>query len=91
MTRKPGLALNEHISLGLELAQMRDRLTVLTATIGNSYPKTVKAAHHARRAAQQLDLLRSQLEDRCAVEHPDNFETYIYYPTTEQRNERHTQ
>jgi hypothetical protein len=47
--RKPGLDITRHQEIGLELAQIRDRLTDLGAEIGNAYPKSSRAARLAAR------------------------------------------
>lgn len=86
MTKKTGLTLDQHRSIGLELARMRDRLIILTTMISNSYPKIT--ARRTERAADQLDQLRAELDGRLATEHPNDFNTHIYYPSQDQRNER---
>lgn len=85
--RKPGLPMTRHEEIGLELARTRDRLAVLGAEIANAYPKNGRAGRLALAAAEPLDRLRCELEDRMFAEHPgeDRATTHVYYPSPEAR------
>lgn len=86
-SRKSGLDMGRHQEIGLELARIRDRLTTLSAEIGNAYPKGSKAARLANRVVEPLDQLRAELDSRMFSEHPDDdaASVYVYYPQPETR------
>lgn len=82
LRRTTGLNMARHQEIGLELARIRDRLTVLSAEIGNAYPKDSKAARLAGRIVAPVDQLRSELDSRMFSEHPgdDRATVHVYYP-----------
>jgi hypothetical protein len=86
-SRKTGLDIPRHQEIGLELARIRDRLTILSAEIGNAYPKDSKTARLAGRIVGPVDQLRAELDIRMFSEHPDDdaATTYVYYPQPETR------
>ena len=87
-TPKTGLDMALHQEIGLELARIRDRLTVLSAEIGNAYPKDRMAARLADRVVGPLDRLRAELDIRMFTEHSndDAATIYVYYPQPETRD-----
>lgn len=86
--RKTGLDMARHQEIGLELARIRDRLTTLTAEIGNAYPKDSKAARLAGRVVGPVDQLRAELDSRMFSEHPadERATVHVYYPHPEARS-----
>jgi hypothetical protein len=89
-SRKSGLDITRHQEIGLELARIRDRLTVLSAEIGNAYPKAGKAARLADRLTGPIDRLRAELDSRMFAEHPGDGRAtvHVYYPHPETREPR---
>lgn len=76
MPKKPGISLEQHETLGLELQIMRDKLTFLVSDLGKAYPREISDI--ARKAASQIDTLRGELESLVAKENArmDTFRVY---------------
>lgn len=86
--RKRGLDITRYQAIGLELARMRDRLTHLSAEIGNAYPKASKPARLADRIVHPIDALRTELANRYFAENPDAT-TDPYWPSQSERTGTH--
>jgi len=84
---KPGLSIERHQEIGLELARVRDQLTALACEIGNAYPKASEAGRIAQTMTRPIDRLRGALESRMFAEHQGDGEatTHVYYPSPETR------
>jgi hypothetical protein len=88
--RKPGLSLEQHKELGLELAAMRDRLVEIQTLLGNLYPirgAASQAKRRIRRATNELDEARGELDSLVFREHPREAEPAIYYPARRRRQQ----
>ena len=83
MSKKPGLPLEQHEKLGLELQVMRDRLVSITVELSKAYPH--KISDIASKAYQVIDSLRNVLDDKVCGENP-NFKnaTKVYYRANRQ-------
>lgn len=73
----------EHEEMGKELYQMSKRLGLISTQILNSYGVSKKVSNKARKAAEALDDLRCELENRMRddckeASDPDVVRTY--YP-----------
>jgi hypothetical protein len=79
--RRAGLLICEHIALGAELTATRERLLRIAVQLGNAYPKTHRAVRLAATVEDQLNRLRSALDDASAEENPgdDDWSPVIYY------------
>jgi hypothetical protein len=81
MPKKPGLSRDEHTELGAELAQIRDRLVKITVQLSRAYPQAVSDL--ASRAQEDVDKLRSKLDDLLFSEYPGlstKGNAGVYYP-----------
>lgn len=79
--KKPGLSRDEHTALGEELAAIYDRLGKITVKLSHAYPNTIAAL--AGRAQDDVDRLRSKLDDMVFNEYPGlstKGNASIYYP-----------
>jgi hypothetical protein len=92
--RKPGLSIEQHRMIGLELARIADRLVSLCIEIGRAYPKNSRVYRLAIRPpssgpGQVLDQLRSEMENHMFAEYPadSRANTSVYYPPAEMRRE----
>lgn len=85
---KPRLTHEEHVTLGLRLAAIRDELLHLAVQVGNAYPRQGPEALMEKKleiAYRALDQARSELENALFREHPGIAETNVYYPSQESR------
>lgn len=91
--RKPGLSLERHQQIGLELARIADRLTELSVEIGNAYPVNSPVYRLAMRPGpdEALFRLRAALENRMFGEYPDDprATVQVYFPSQKTRRESH--
>ena len=69
MKKKPGLTIEQHDRIGLELQTMRDSLLYLSSIIGAAYPRKEKVYKLSTKARDLLDEFRSALDDRAFVDH----------------------
>jgi hypothetical protein len=78
MPKKPGLTLEQHEKLGLELQTMRDRLVNISVELSKAYPH--KISDISSKASETIDVLRNALDDKVCQENP-NFKdaTKVYY------------
>ncbi len=84
-----GLTLLQHEVIGTELQKMRDQLVSLCVTISNAYgvTKSRKAVRACTRAYEQIDILRSELDDFVCQEHPnDSTVTRTYFSGSDSEN-----
>jgi hypothetical protein len=78
MPRKPGLTLEQHEKLGLELQIMSDRLVTISVELCKAYPR--KIADVASKAGDTILGLRGALDDKVCQENPGLKEAEkIYY------------
>lgn len=78
MSKKPGLTVDQHEKLGLELQTMRDRLVSISVELGKAYPRTISI--FAAKAGENIDSLRNVLDDKVCQENPNlKNATKIYY------------
>lgn len=77
--RKTGLSLEQHARIGLRLSAIRDELVTLGVEIANAYPKADKL-NRLSHADEHVDKLRSALDDKLAIEFPDDWKSSTYYP-----------
>lgn len=82
---KPGMNLERHQEIGLELALMCDRLTSLTTEVANAYPKESEFCRQMERLLSQLRKVRSEGENAMFKQHGEAGSTFFYYPTSETR------
>jgi hypothetical protein len=84
---KPGLTLERHREIGLELAVMRDRLAELGTEVANAYPASGPKGRLGRgllKLLAQFDQIRSDGENTMCAEHGRGG-IEAYYPTSEAR------
>ena len=85
--RKPGLTLDDHTLLGVELARIGSQLVSVYAMLARAYPLSHPACRRAERVARELLDLRWDMseeaarqfprmrsEDRLALYHPQGFD-----------------
>ncbi len=80
MGEKPGLTLNEHRRLGLELAAIRDRLVEIGVLIANRHLNNSRVAHAAGRMTREIDAVRSLLDSEVFEEYEGAGLAKVYYP-----------
>jgi hypothetical protein len=73
----------EHLRVGAYLAEVHDTLVQLHVALSNRTRKTAPEVRKLSSIVDQVDLLRSRLDDVLAGEHPEAFQTEIYYPGTD--------
>lgn len=78
--RKQSLTLDEHIALGQELHQIRDRLGALAVEVGHHYPVNGPVASGFHSARKRMDTLRSRLENQLFLDHPTEASIRVYCP-----------
>ena len=87
--RKRPLSLDEHQALGAEFDEIRGRLQDITADLVERYGKSGRVGGKAMRLERALDAVRAALDGQLCQDHPDGFDTRIYYPPfSESRDER---
>jgi hypothetical protein len=80
MTRKyPGLTRREHVELGAELQDLRERALAAAISVGNVYPKSSFAYKRAHKALRALDSLRCALDSQSCRELPGNLWSPLIY------------
>lgn len=85
---KPRLTLEQHTTMGLRLAAIRDELLHLSVQLSNAYPRQGPESIPEKKletAYRALDEARSVLENHLFNEHPATAETSVYYPSQEDR------
>jgi hypothetical protein len=87
MNHKPGLSIERHQAIGLELARIAAQLTTLSCEIGNAYPLKSRVGRlvNGPRLFQALSELRFSLEDCLYNEHPGCTLNGVYYPPSGER------
>jgi hypothetical protein len=80
MPRKPGLTIERHRSLGLELARTSDNLTHIAVELSRAYPHLARHCTAIGKAIDALSTVRCSLDSALAVEHPSEFATTVYFP-----------
>lgn len=89
MPKKPGLTLEQHEKLGLELQMMRDNLINISVKLSKAYPHKISAI--SSKAGETIDVLRSALDDKVCQENPNLKDvTKIYYRSNRADN-KHSQ
>lgn len=87
---KPGLSIERHHEIGLELAAINDRLAHLRTEVGNAYPRTGPKGRLLRgleKLHRQLGQVRSDGENTMFADHGDAGSTFAYYPTRQTRDQ----
>ena len=81
MKNKQPFSIEKHISVGIDICQIRKQLIRLHIEIGRSYPNEI--ANLALQASEAVERLRHKLDDLVCKEHPDKSDrevTQVYYP-----------
>jgi hypothetical protein len=81
MKRTKGLTFEQHVVLGKKLYAIRGDLFNVMNEI-NAYPLKDRVQKSYTRMVCDIDVLRSDLDSRLAVEHPEQFQAQVYYPGT---------
>jgi hypothetical protein len=80
MSKQPW-GFDHHVIVGRELKQIRDRLGGLVCETGHHYPLNAKSnvRGKADKAFNAVDSLRCALDSQLARDHPERFDTHVYY------------
>lgn len=81
MDERRNLSLQEHQLLGIKLTTQQDYLARLAAKLRDRYGDSHPAAILAGRAANDVNSLRSELDDQLYRDHPAQSNSRVYYPT----------
>lgn len=79
---KPRLTHEQHIELGRELHELRNRVQQLGVEVSNAFPLSGREGRPGRKllaAAEALDTARSDLENLMLADHPAA-DVGVYYP-----------
>jgi hypothetical protein len=79
--RKPGLPICQHIAAGEQLLAAREQILAVSTAVQNAYPRSARVSTQAQRALDEVDKLRSELDNVSAQENPDGdtWSPVIYY------------
>ncbi|GGU62657.1 hypothetical protein [Streptomyces lavendofoliae] len=80
MTKKTRLTYEEHLEMGRELYRLRNELMELGIRIRNAYPKADRAVKKIQTTQDAIDQTRAVMDSHLAKEHPERFDTKVYYP-----------
>jgi hypothetical protein len=81
--RKIGLSLDEHIQVGGTLADVYDRIVMISVSVGNAFPVASSGGSATRdldRVAGVLLRVRSELEEALYLDHPLQAVPSTYFP-----------
>jgi len=80
MTKRQKLSYEQHIAIGKELSEMRNKLITRQVQICKAYGSSKKPTKLADKACDMLDRLRCGMDDQLCRDYPDKFDTHVYYP-----------
>lgn len=89
MPKKPGLTLEQHDKLGLELQIMRDKLINISVELSKAYP--LKISDISSKAGETIDVLRSALDDKVCQENPGIKDATKFYYRSNRDDYKHAQ
>ena len=78
--KKKKLTIEEHKEIGKHLKEIREYLINLSCTVPNTYGKTSSAGKLACKLFENVDALRSVMENQCFRDCPGEADTDVYYP-----------
>jgi hypothetical protein len=81
--RKIGLSLDEHRQVGVTLADVYDRIVMISVSVGSAYPVASSGGSATRgldRVAGVLLRVRSELEEALYLDHPRHAVPSMYFP-----------
>ena len=74
------LTVDDHLMVGAELFRLRTQLMELTTALDGHFRKASPVDRALQWPERAVDHLRCKLDDLFCMQHPDEFDTRVYYP-----------